>query len=71
MRLHRFKPASNKKKIGFTIDPSGANLPEKFAPWVSAGTVNIRAGDGPKVGDNANAILAGVERDGFFIFPSS
>ncbi len=70
MRVYRFKSTKKKTKVGFTTDSSGANLPAALGPWEPHGTTTLRHGDGPKIGDNSSAIIAGVERDGFFIYPS-
>ncbi len=71
MQFYKFKSKKKAKKLGFTTDPEGANLPAVLAPWEAAGTINLRPGDGPKTGDNSTAIIAGVERDGYFVYPSA
>ena len=55
-------------KVGFTTWRSGANLPEEFAPWRLVSQSALHAGD-PVVGvsGGADAVLTGIEREGFFI----
>jgi hypothetical protein len=40
MEIHFFMSASDHKTFGFSLDPTGANLPNGFAPWEGAGSVS-------------------------------
>jgi hypothetical protein len=54
--------------VGFTTWRTGSNLPEELGPWVFAGQSAMHAGD-PVTGvyGGANTVLAGIEREGFYV----
>ena len=52
--------------FGFTEDATGANLPERFAPWVSFKSVELSR-DKPTPGVNPEACLDDIEKHGFHV----
>jgi len=52
--------------FGFTADATGANLPAKFAPWVSFKSVELSR-DEPTPGVDSGACLDDIEKRGFHI----
>jgi hypothetical protein len=52
--------------FGFTTDATGANLPERFAPWVSFKSVELHR-DKPNPGVDPEACLDDIEKHGFHI----
>ena len=49
----------------FTVDRSGANLPEKYGPWQSSGS-----GSAIAAGQGANVLETILAREGYFIAPT-
>ncbi len=43
MQVHIFRGPG--RIFGITAKPSGANLPQKYAPWTAFKTIELRAGE--------------------------
>jgi hypothetical protein len=68
MHVFTFRSRTYPGITGFTTWRSGANLPEETGPWVLVGQGAMHAG-GPVTGirGGADAVLAGIDRDGFYL----
>jgi hypothetical protein len=68
MHVFTFRSRTYPGMTGFTTWRTGANLPEEFRPWVFVSQGAMHAGD-PVTGvyRGADTVLAGIERDGFYI----
>jgi hypothetical protein len=68
MHVFTFRSEIHPGITGFTTRRTGANLPEEFGPWVSVAQGAMHAGE-PVTGvyRGADTVLAGIERDGFYI----
>jgi hypothetical protein len=67
MRVFVFISTKDRDVLGFTANQAGANLPSEYAPWAPAtegGTVLM--GDAENESD-ADIVLHGIQRDGFFM----
>ncbi|MED5617656.1 hypothetical protein [Ideonella sp. BN130291] len=64
MQVHIFKGPG--RVFGFTTQPTGDNLPQKFAPWVAFKTVELRRGE-PTPGVDVGECLADIEAHGVHI----
>lgn len=75
MTLYAFHCSTKKTRIGLTPHKEGDNLPSNKCEngnWVYFKTVEIITGDNPLLGAApSDKILAGIEKDGFFINDSS
>lgn len=69
--LYKFRPAPfGGQRVGLTPDQSGSNLPPDGAPWEPIGSVDISVGpDESVVGGSPAEIIAGINRDGYFVWP--
>ena len=63
MRLHEFMA---KGRTALTSDHTGANLPGDG--WVLVEDSEINENDGPRNGASSAEILAGIAKDGYFLF---
>jgi hypothetical protein len=63
MQVFLLMSKRDREVFGFTFDPSGANLPEEFAPWGEAGSVST---------DTAidSDVMGVIKRDGQYLFRS-
>jgi hypothetical protein len=68
MHVFIFQSRARPDLAGFTTRRSGSNLPEELGKWVFVGQGAMHAGD-PVTGvyGGANTVLAGIERDGFYV----
>lgn len=64
MQIHLFRSAG--RIFGCTADATGANLPEKLAPWAPFKTIELQRGV-PTPGINPDECLDDIERHGFHI----
>jgi hypothetical protein len=68
MHVFTFRSRTYPGITGFTTWRGGANLPEEFQPWVYVGQGAMHPGD-PVTGvyRGADTVLAGIDRDGFYV----
>jgi len=68
MHVFIFQSRVRPDLTGFTTWRTGSNLPEELGPWAFMGQGAMHAGD-PVTGvyGGANTVLAGIERDGFYV----
>ena len=68
MHVFTFRSRTYPGTTGFTTWRTGANLPEEFRPWVFVGQGAMHTGD-PVTGvfRGADTVLAGIDRDGFYV----
>jgi hypothetical protein len=53
-----------------TSDDTGAKLPRReLGVWALMKTVSIAPGGGPLIGADSDAVIAGVEKDGYYLWP--
>ena len=67
MRVFVFISARDQDVLGFTADQVGANLPREYAPWTAAtegGAVLVHDVESES---DADIVLGGIRRDGFFM----
>jgi hypothetical protein len=55
-----FRSTTHPEIFGFTMDKTGANLPNEFAPWLRAGRI-------PVVVEIADRVKEAIVRDGFYL----
>ncbi len=67
MKCHIFWGRTN--NIAVTDNPDGNGLPVQHAPWVHKRTIEIYAGDGPRIGSSSAEIIDDIQKDGFHIWP--
>jgi len=67
MLVYSFHSGADREVYGFTQDATGANLPAQYAPWHPHGSHNINPGDGPRIGVDSGAILAGIQANGYYL----
>jgi hypothetical protein len=68
MQVFIFHSEKDSDVAGFTAQRDGSNLPAEFAPWKPLGGSVMQVGDNiVGVTDNANAVLDGIKRDGFYL----
>ena len=68
MHVFTFRSRVRPEMTGFTTRRNGANLPEELGPWVLVSQGAMHGGDlVTGVYRVADAVLAGVDRDGFYI----
>jgi hypothetical protein len=60
--LHIFQSNQTPEMYGFTVDPSGANLPADEGPWVDAGTAIPL---GTTMASTSPEIAKAIEANGF------
>ena len=66
MKLLKFTEAPG-RRVALVADKT--RLPATKGTWNAAGSMDIDAKDGPRIGAGSADIIAGVERDGFFVWP--
>jgi hypothetical protein len=68
MHVFTFRSETHPGMTGFTTRRTGDNLPQEFGPWLPVSQGAMHAGD-PVTGvyRGADAVLAGIDRDGFYI----
>lgn len=68
MRVFVFISGRDRDVVGFTANQRGANLPPDYAPWnpAAAGGAVLLGDDADHVSD-ANIVLDGIRRDGYFL----
>jgi hypothetical protein len=68
MHVFTFRSHDRPEMTGFTTRRTGANLPEDLGPWVLVSQGAMHAGD-PVTGvyRGADTILAGINRDSFYV----
>jgi hypothetical protein len=68
MHVFIFQSRARPEMAGFTTRRTGANLPEELGPWAIVRQGSMHAGD-PVTGvyGGAKTVLAGIERDGFYV----
>jgi hypothetical protein len=64
MQVHIFKGPG--RVFGFTTQPSGANLPQKYAPWAAFKAIELRSGEHTP-GVDADECLRDIEAHGVHI----
>jgi hypothetical protein len=67
MKVFVFISAKDWDVLGFTADQVGANLPREYAPWTAAtegGAVLVHDAESET---DADIVLDGIRRDGFFM----
>jgi hypothetical protein len=65
--LHIFQSNQTPEMYGFTVDPSGANLPADEGPWVDAGTAIPL---GTTMASTSPEIAKAIEANGFALVKS-
>ena len=65
MKLSLFRSTKEPDTFGFTVDPTGRNLPAKFGIWEKYGEA-IQTGTGAGLG-SSEMVLRMIERDGFYV----
>jgi hypothetical protein len=60
MAVYLFRSSRDEKLFGFTSHESGSNLPEEFAPWVDAGSVETATG-------MVALVMEAISRDGYYL----
>lgn len=65
MQIYLFRGPG--RVFGCTPDASGANLPQRYAPWTSFKTIELSRSGEPVPGIDATECLNDVERYGFHI----
>jgi hypothetical protein len=55
-----FRSTMHPEVFGFTMDITGTNLPNGFAPWLQAGRI-------PAVVEVAHRVKEAIVRDGFYL----
>jgi hypothetical protein len=67
-----YKFGERGSRVVLTQDKTGSNLPEDDRPWKPLGPRQVDASDGSLgIGADPAHIIAVVEKDGFFVFPTS
>ena len=69
MLLYKFGAYGS--RVALTQDRAGSNLPEDGRPWKPLGSTRVNASDAPRIGADSADIIAAIEKDGFFVFPTS
>lgn len=70
MLLYKF--GSRGSRVVLTQDKTGSNLPEDGRPWKPLGSRRVDTSDGSlRIGADPAHIIAVVEKEGFFVFPTS
>lgn len=68
MHIFVFYSRIDTEVLGFTHDATGRKLPPEYAPWESAAAGGaVLLGDDPDHVSDANIVLDGIRRDGFFL----
>jgi hypothetical protein len=66
-----YKFGARGSRVALTQDKTGSNLPEDGRPWKALGSTRVDASVGRQIGVDSAHIIAAVEKDGFFVFPTS
>jgi hypothetical protein len=69
MLLYKF--GARGSRVALTQDKTGSNLPEDGRPWKPLGSTRVDASVGRQIGADSADIIAAIEKDGFFVFPTS
>jgi len=70
MLLYKF--GSRGSQVVLTQDKTGSYLPEDGRPWKPLGSRRVDTSDGSlRIGADPARIIAVVEKEGFFVFPTS
>ncbi len=66
--IHLFRAGSS-GVVGYTLDPTGSNLPKDAVPgpWERLNTIRVGQKDSPRAGPDIKIVQAAIERDGFYI----
>ena len=67
MKVYSLQSSKQRNIYGFTPDAKGTNLPAALAPWNKHGQHDVKIGEPPRIGVRTEDILAGIERDGFYL----
>jgi hypothetical protein len=67
MRVFVFISAKDQDVLGFTADQVGANLPREYAPWTAAAEEGAVLAQDAESETDADIVLDGIRRDGFFM----
>jgi hypothetical protein len=70
MKLTLFRSAKDQHVFGFTVDPTGCNLPDEFGPWLNAGgstPAQSYAEGGLEGLAPSDPVIKAIERDGFYL----
>jgi hypothetical protein len=64
-----FKGSTGAQKA-ITVNKTGSKLPKRQAGnWVYEKDIRINPGGGPLIGADSEAIIAGVTKDGYYLWP--
>jgi len=66
LAFYRFHQSSG-ALVAISNDITGANLPKAEGAWKADGLTKVEPGDRPRLGATAEAILAAIEKEGFFL----
>lgn len=67
MQVFIFQSEKDKDIFGFSGELAGGNLPAEFAPWQRIGNTALQSGGGVAGIGPADAVIASIEREGFFV----
>jgi hypothetical protein len=70
MKLTLFRSTTEPDIFGFTVDPTGSNLPDEFGPWRKAGEgIAARTHEGNSFDGLASSdpVIKMVEKHGFYL----
>jgi hypothetical protein len=70
MAISIFRSTKKPDVFGFTADPTGANLPDEFAPWQKSGDAIAAQAYANSSFDGLAAsdpVVKAIERDGFYL----
>jgi hypothetical protein len=70
MKLTLFRSTKDEHMFGFTVDPTGCNLPDEFGPWLKAGgntSAQSYAGSSLDGLASSDPVIKAIERDGFYL----
>ena len=68
--INLFQSVVNPEVFGLTLDSTGENLPDKFAPWRKAGnggSLYLGTGESSDQLGSADPVLRAVESQGFYL----
>ena len=70
MKLTLFRSTKDPDVFGFTIEPTGCNLPDALGPWLKAGdgtSAQTYAGSSLDGLASSDPVVKAVDRDGFHL----
>jgi hypothetical protein len=68
MQIFLFQSEIDNDLAGFTEEEDGGNLPSDYAPWKLIGGRAVQIGSNLSgVSGGGDALLAAIQRDGFFL----